>query len=90
MQLVWPAARGLFEWPEESLLDSAADEPVGFFDLTVGLWMCYGGITYVDSQILAEFLELLGCEVRPIVRDDAMWYSEAIDDGFEELDCAVS
>ena len=49
MQLVWPAACGLFEWPEESLLDAAADEPVRFFDLTVGLWMCYGGIADVDS-----------------------------------------
>ena len=41
----------MFEWPKESLLDSAADEPVGLFDLTVGLWMSYGGIAYIDSQV---------------------------------------
>ena len=86
MQLIWQTSGGLFEWPEEPLLDSAADEAVGLFDLTVGLWMSYGGITYVDSQVFAETLELLRGEVRSIVRDDAVWHSEAIDNGLEELD----
>ena len=74
------------KWPEESLLDFTTDDAVGLFDLTVGLWMSYGGIAYVDSQVLAETLELLRGEVRSIVRDDAVWHTKPVHYGIEELD----
>ena len=80
----------MFEWPKESFLDSAADKAVALFDLTVGLRVSHQGVAYVDSQVFTEFLELLGGEVRPIVRDDAVWYSKVVDNRLEELDSAGS
>ena len=52
--------------------------------------MCDGGDVEPDAGPAAELGELSLDEVRPVVRDDAVGVSEAVDDSFEELDCCWS
>jgi hypothetical protein len=40
-----------------------------------------------DSQTFKVILELLRCEICPIICDDAVWYSKAKNYGLDEVDC---
>jgi hypothetical protein len=68
------------------LLQAGADEPVGFFDLAVGLGMCHQRVLDLDAQLFGEVLKLARGEIHAVVRDDAVGHSVSVDDGLKELD----
>jgi hypothetical protein len=76
----------VFEGSKESLLQACADEPVGLFDLAVGLGMRHRGVLDLDAEVFGEFLEFAQGEVGAVVGDDVVWYAIPVDDGLEELD----
>jgi hypothetical protein len=76
----------VFEGSKESLLQACADEPIGLFDLAVGLGIRHRGVLDLDAEVFGEFLEFARGEVGAIVGDDAVQYAVPVDDGLEELD----
>jgi hypothetical protein len=59
----------VFERSKESLLQSIADEPVGFFDLAVGLGMCHRCILDLDAELFGEVLKLTRGDISAVVGD---------------------
>jgi hypothetical protein len=76
----------VFEGSKESLFEAAADEPVGLFDLAIGLRMRHRCVLDLDNELFGEFLKLARGEVGAVVGDDAVRYSVSVDDGLKELD----
>jgi hypothetical protein len=76
----------VFERSKESLLQAGTDEPVGFFDLAVGLGMCHRRVLDLDAELFGEVLKLAQGEIHAVVHDDAVRYSISVDDGLKELD----
>jgi hypothetical protein len=77
----------VFERSKESLLQTSAYEPIGFFDLAIGLGMCHRCVLDLYAELFGEFLKLARGEVSAVVGDDVVGHSISIDDGIEELDC---
>jgi hypothetical protein len=50
--------------------------------------MCYGCKAQLDAIVLAVPLEELAFELGPVIRNDAVWDSEAAYNGFEECYCS--
>ncbi|KAK1632402.1 hypothetical protein QYE76_006717 [Lolium multiflorum] len=74
-----------------ALLDTIADDTVGFLDLAIGLRVRNRRKVQFDAYFCTIVLEFLGCEIATIVCDDAMRYSKPEDDTFHELNhrCSV-
>jgi hypothetical protein len=81
-----PSACRAFERSKESLLQACADEPVGLFDLAVGLGMRHRGVLDLDAKLFSKFLKFTRGEVGAVVGDDVVRYAVPVDDGLEELD----
>ena len=47
--------------------------------------MSYRSKVELDAEVFAEVMEFLGCEVAPVVSENAVWYAESTGDAFEEF-----
>ena len=47
--------------------------------------MSYRSEVELDAEVVAEVVEFSGCEVAPVVSEDAMRYAESTGDAFEEF-----
>jgi hypothetical protein len=52
--------------------------------LAVGLWVCHSRPIHTDVEFVAKLQELLARELGPIVGDDGVWHTKAVDDVSEE------
>jgi hypothetical protein len=76
----------VFERSKESLLEAAADESVGLFDLAIGLGMRHRCVLDLDAELFGELLKFARGEVGAVVGDDVVRHAVSVDDGLEELD----
>jgi hypothetical protein len=51
-------------------LEPLEDFSISPLDLAIAPGMCHGGETELDSNVLAILLEVLACELSPIVGND--------------------
>ena len=65
----------------QSSLQSMQNDPIGYFDFPIGLWMPDQGQLVRDMKFCTELSEVLVVELSPIVGDDSVWQSEFGDDG---------
>ena len=47
--------------------------------------MSYQGEVELDAEVVAEVVEFSGCEVAPVISEDAVRYAESTGDAFKEL-----
>ena len=47
--------------------------------------MSYRSEVELDAEVVAEVVEFSGCEVAPVVREDAVRYAESTGDAFKEF-----
>ena len=47
--------------------------------------MSYRSKVQFDAEFFAEVVEFSGCEIAPVVSEDAVWYAKSTGDAFEEL-----
>jgi hypothetical protein len=62
-QLMHPFASPLAVFIIKSLFEAVDYQAVRPFDLSIGPWVCDRDIFNFDASILAELLELVGCEI---------------------------
>ena len=74
------------EWRHKALLDAITYEPIGLFDLTIGLRMSNKCKADINSSVFAELHELSRSEVRAIVGDDTVRNPESARNHLEEVD----
>jgi hypothetical protein len=61
------------------------DHDICEFDLPVRAGVHHGGLVDTNVVIIIEFEEFLPCELRPVIRDDGVWDSKAVDDVEEKF-----
>jgi hypothetical protein len=49
-QFIDPTILGFLEWFQQLFLESIAYEDIGFFDFSIGLWVCNGREVKLDAQ----------------------------------------
>jgi hypothetical protein len=65
------------------------DHAISTLHLTVGLWMRHSCPVHTDVELIAEFQELPARELGPVVGNDGVGHSEAVDDVGEERHCLL-
>jgi hypothetical protein len=61
-------------------LELSEDLSISPLNLAIALGMCHGGETELDSNVLAVLLEVLACELSPIVGNDPVRDPESAHD----------
>jgi hypothetical protein len=74
----------LVELVEDSRLDALQNHAVRALNLPVRARVHHNGQVNTDVIVITEPKEFLPYELRAVVRDDGVWYSEAVDDVAEE------
>jgi hypothetical protein len=60
------------------------DHAVGTLHLTIGLWVFHSCPIHTDVEFVAKLQEFPARELGPVVGDDGVWHSKAVDDVGEE------